>query len=74
MVVNALEWVVKQEDIVTVLNYLDDFLIVAPAGSQCKDDMLKLKLLLFVSLRLPIIVEKLEGLITMLTFATQLST
>lgn len=65
---DALEWVVNQEGVVTVYHCLDNFLIVAPAGSrQCEVDMQKL-VRVFDRPRVPIAVEKLDEPAMVLTF------
>ena len=39
-VADALEWIVRQAGVETLLHYLDDFLVVArPVSSQCQDSL-----------------------------------
>ena len=58
-----------------MLHYLDDFLIIAPAGSQKGKNDLRRILSLFERLQVPVALEKIEGSVTRLTFlGTELDT
>ncbi len=66
-VADALEWIVRQEGVQSILHYLDDFLIIGSPGSlECARN---LQILLSTCERLgvPIAWEKLEGPATVLT-------
>ena len=64
---DALEWLIRQEGVESVLHYLDDFLIVAESESMCRAALQSL-LRLFARLEVPIAPDKLEGPSTVLTF------
>ena len=65
---DALEWMIRRQGVQTVLHYLDDFLIVGqPNADQCAVDLQRL-LEVFASLRVPVVMEKLEGPTTRLVF------
>ena len=67
-VADALEWRARFEGIEHIMHYLDDFLIIAPPGSdQCGRYLAKL-LALFDRLRVPVASEKVEGPSTCLKF------
>ena len=58
---DALEWIVKCEDVSSVIHYLDDFLLADPPGSlQCARDLNTL-LSSFSRLGVPVATQKLEG-------------
>ena len=65
---DALEWVVRQARVKTLLHYLDDFLIIGKqVSTQCAEDLQRL-LTVFAQLNVPVAMEKLEGPATILTF------
>ena len=64
---DALEWLIRQEGLESVLHYLDDFLIVAESESMCRAALQSL-LRVFARLEVPIAPDKLEGPSTVLTF------
>ena len=65
---DTLEWVFKQEGISCVFHYLDNFLIIlTPSFSQC-EEQLKILLAVFERFNIPVAIEKLEGLKTVLIF------
>ena len=65
---DALEWVIRQTGVQTVLHYLDDFLVVGePNSERCAVDLQRL-LEVFARLRVPVAREKLEGPVTCLVF------
>ena len=66
-VADALEWKLKHMGIQQVFHYLDDFLIVAPPHSPCKEE-LRILLQCFDSLGVPVAGQKLEGPTDGLTF------
>ena len=67
-IADALEWRARFEGTEHILHYLDDFLIMAPAGSpQCNLNLTRL-LALFDRLHVPVASDKVEGPSTCLKF------
>ena len=67
-VADTVEWILKQEGVACVFHYLDDFLLVgSPSSNQCEEH-LKILLMTFERLNIPVAMEKLEGPTTVLTF------
>ena len=64
---DALEWLIRQEGVESIMHYLDDFFIVASSGESCEEALRKL-LTVFARLNVPIATEKLEGPTRTLTF------
>ena len=68
MLADAVEWMLKQEGIEVVLDYLDDLLLVgAPNSPEC-ERVLFILLRVFGELGLPAATNKSEGPATRLTF------
>ena len=67
-VVDAVEWIVRQEGVNFVIHYLDDYLVVGtPASPECVEALTTL-LGIFDRLGLPVAMDKLEGPWSRLTF------
>ena len=67
-IADALQWIVHQAGVPTVLHYLDDFLIIStPDFIQCHHELQQL-LSIFDLLHVPVAADKLEGPTTNLTF------
>ena len=67
-VVDAVEWIVRQEGGHFVIHYLDDYLVIwAPGSPECTDALATL-LGMFDRLGLPVAQDKLEGPVHVLTF------
>ncbi len=67
-VADALEWIVRQEGVRSILHYLDDYLLVGPPGSMECARNLDTLLTTFDRLGVPVALPKLEGPTTTLTF------
>ena len=67
-IMDAAEWIVRQQGVEFVLHYLKDFLVVT-AADECRGDYtLHIILKTFEQVGLPMAWEKLEGLVSCLTF------
>ena len=67
-VADALEWCIRQEGVVHVYHYLDDFIVLGPPSSaQCLEDLQSLEAVC-TSLGVPLAAHKREGPTTCLTF------
>ena len=65
---DAVGWILKQGGVECVFHYLDDFLIIGtPSSGQCEEH-LRILLVDFERLNIPVAMEKLEGPTTALTF------
>jgi hypothetical protein len=65
---DALEWILHQQGITSVLHYLDDFLVIgSPGSSQCSD-FLQIMLSTCSMLGVPLANEKIEGPTLCLSF------
>ena len=67
-IADAVTWIVQQQGVRFVIHYLDDFLLIGPAGSDECAVALAILLQTFEVLGLPVAWEKLEGPATSLTF------
>ena len=65
---DAVEWIVRQQEVEFIIHYLDDFLVVMAAGKQQGSYAMRLLLENFEHLGLPIAWNKLEGPSMCLTF------
>ena len=67
-VVNAMEWIVRKNGVRELCHYLDDFLVLGNSGSdECVQNLLAL-VKWAEWLGFPLVVEKVEGPSTTLTF------
>ena len=66
-VADALEWLIRNEGVESVMHYLDDYLLVARTQEGCHEALQKL-LGIFERLKVPVAPEKLEGPGTKLKF------
>ena len=64
---DALEWLIRNEGVESVMHYLDDYLLVARTQEGCHEALQKL-LGIFERLKVPVAPEKLEGPGTKLKF------
>ena len=67
-VADALEWVLRQNGVVYVDHYLDDFILFGPSGSSQCADALQRTLQICKRLGVPLAMEKLEGPVECITF------
>ena len=67
-VADAVEWILRQEGVETVMHYLDDFLVVGLARSDECHRAVNVVLRVFATLGLPVAEDKLEGPSTRLSF------
>ena len=58
---DAPEWMVRQQGVEFIINYLDDFLVITAADDHQRSHAMRLLLETFEHLRLPIVWDKLEG-------------
>ena len=58
---DAAEWMVRQQGVEFVINYLDDFLVITAADEHQRSHAMQLLLETFEHLGLPIVWDKLEG-------------
>lgn len=65
---DGLEWVLHQRGVVHLVKYIDDFLIVGPAGSPACQRRVTEMCSVCEELGLPLAVEKLEGPARVITF------
>ncbi len=65
---DALEWLLRQEGVGSIMHYLDDFLLIrSPRSLECAQ-RLDTILAMFERLDVPVALDKLEGPATVLTF------